>query len=403
MSAVRRPLPFVLLALAFAPAASAQDAEPAEEVRGHYDKEAIPAASSVFKSIGESSARTFEKVEANLQRTDGALAKMDLSVALARGAVDTGAWDLAKAKLDARSDTFAYEFKGIQGRFDQVGVAYEEAFGAALERALAGLTAEKPGAIVECRPKQTSALEALGGGAPGASAKKADPCPGTNFTDEIARRWDGDAELEERLLDVVGGDLGPLIIGMGADGPIEYGGELDGRGWPAITAYEEPDAVLAVQGQGGATWIHPADLTVAFPELAEALDRINTLAADSRSVLSDAAAALPRDPATGNLVQDDATLAKVDTIQNAAKGIRGFTEDKRAEIGALLWAALNKSRKKGKKGGWSDAGICVNPPAFGGCAGTDVTDAVADFLGSDKKLQAALTELMESLEAPSAL
>ena len=216
-----RTLPLLLLAAAaFGPSSGhAEDAAEAEEVRGHYDKAAIPERSSVFKSIGESSSRTFEKVEKALQRTDGALAKSDLSVALARGAVDDGAWQLGKAKLDARSETFSYEFKGIQGRLDQVGAAYEEAFGAALERALAGLASEKPGAIVECSPKAGgSALDALASGGPGGSADKGPACPGTNFTDEIARRWDGDEELETRLLDVVGGDLGPLIIGLGADG-----------------------------------------------------------------------------------------------------------------------------------------------------------------------------------------
>ncbi len=399
-----RSLPLVLLAAAaLGPSpGQAQDADEAE-VRGYYDKAAIPDRSSVFKSIGESSTRTFEKVEKALQRTDGALAKSDLSVALAQGAVEDGAWQLGKAKLDARSETFAYEFKGIQGRFDQVGVAYELAFEAALERALAALTSEKPGAIVECSPKASgSALDALAGGGPGGSADKEPACPGTNFTDEIARRWDGDEELENRLLDVVGGDLGPLVIGIGTDGqPLEYGGELDNQGWPSITGYSDADAVLPVNGQGGVGWLHPADLTVAFPELAELLDRIDELAATSRSSLSEAVAALPRDE-SGNLVQDEDTMAKVDAIQTRAKGIRAFTEDSRASAGKLLWEVLNKSRKKGKKAGWSEVGICLNPPAFGGCEGADVTDVVADHLGGDKKLQAALVELQQGISAPDA-
>ena len=396
----RRPLPVLLLAaLPLASPAWAQDAEPAE-VRGHYDTDAIPGRSSVFKSIGESSARTFEAVEGTLQKTDGSLAKMDLSVALARGAVDGGAWDLSRAQLDARSETFAYEFKGIQARFDQVGAAYEDAFGAALERAVAVLGEESPGAIIPCAETAGSALGALAG--PGAAAPKA-KCPGTDFTQEIARRWDGDTVLEERLLDVVGGDLGPLVIGVGPQGaPIEYGAPLDARGWPAITGYTEPAGSLAVGGQGGSTWVHPADLTVAFPELAEALDRIDALAATARAVLSAAAAALPRDD-VGRLLQDDATLARVEAIQIRAKAIRVFTEDQRAAVGALLWTALNKGRKKGKKDGWSGAGLCLNPPAFGGCEGADVTDVVADFLGGDKKLQAALTALMDELSAPAAL
>lgn len=392
----------LIAAAAFSPSlGQAQDATPAE-ARGHYDREAIPERSSLFKSIGESSNRTFEEVEKTLQRTDGALAKGYLSTALVRGAVDDAAWKLGQARLDARSETFSYEFKGIQGRFDQVGAAYEEAFGAALERALAALVAEKPGAIVECSPKAASALDALAGGGPGGKADAGSGCPGTDFTDEIARRWDADEQLENRLLDVVGGDLGPLVIGVNAEGePIEYGSALDAHGWPKITSYSDPDTVLAVGGIGGVGWVHPADLTVAFPELAEALDRIDELAAAARASLSTAAGELPRDE-LGNLLQDEATMARVELIQNKAKGVRLFTEDSRAAVGELLWAVMNKGRKKGKKAGWADAGICLNPQAFGGCEGADVTDAVADFLGSDKKLQAALTEVREGLSGPDA-
>ncbi len=396
-----RSLPLLLLAAAaLGPSPVLADDAPPTEARGHYDPTAIPSRSSLFQSIGASSARTFEAVEKALGRTDGALAKSDLSVALARDAVDGAAWSLAKARLDSRSETFAYEFKGTQARFDQVGAAYEDAFMAAVERAITSLQSEKPGAILECVPKPQSALDSLAGGGPGGGDSAAPSCPGTDFTDEIARRWDGDDALEARLLDIVGGELGPLVIGTGADGaPMEYGGALDSRGWPTVSAYDEPDTTLAISGHGGASWLHPADLKVSFPELAEALDRIDELATESRATLSEAAATLPRDE-SGRLLQDEPTQARVGAIQTRAKGIRVFTEDARASVGATLWEALNKGRKKGKKDGWSDVGVCLNPPAFGGCEGADVTDAVGAFLAGDKKLQAALTELHQGLSAP---
>lgn len=384
--------------------AGAEEAkEEAEAPRGHYIESAIPDRSSAFKSVSESTSRTFEKVESKLQDVDGRLAKMALSVGLAGSSVDTDAASLWEAKLDARSETFGYEFKGIQLRLDQSQVAYEEAFTAALERAVAGLVAETPGAIIQCQPKKASAMDALAGGGPGGAAKAdTSSCPGTDFSQEIARRWDGDEVLEERLLEIVGGDLGPLIVGIDDEGaPIEYGGALANGGWPAITNYEEPGSVVALVGQvpAGATWLHPADLVISMPELAEALDQIDELADEARSALQEVVADLPRD-ANGSLIQDETTLPRIEAVQAKARGIRAFTEASRAELGGALWESLGKVRKKGKKGGWADVGLCLNPPGFGGCEGADMTDPLAEVLGSDKKLAARLAELREALKGP---
>ena len=369
-------------------------------LKSHYIEADVPGKSSAFKSVGGASSRTFEEVESRLKRTDGALAKMDLSLALVAGAVETGAWDLRAARLEARSDTFAYEFKGVQARFDQVGAAYEEAFSGALARAVEALTKEGGGPIGPCTPKR-GGLAALGGGGPGGAAPDSG-CPGTDISAEIARRWDRDAALEARLLEIVGGDLGPLVVGVNDAGePIPYGSALDGLGWPLVTGYQEPDAVLPLIGQpsAGPAWLHPADLVVSMPELAEALDRVDALAATARADLSATARALPRD-GDGRLAQDADTVARASAIQARAKAVRQFTDEARASLGREVWEALGKLRKKGKKEGWDSVGVCVTPPAFGGCTGQDATDLVAAGLGADKKLSATLAQLAERLTAP---
>ena len=74
--------------LALPGVASAEDEmEPAP--RGHYVEADIPERSTAFKSVSESTSRTFEKVEARLQEVDGRLAKMALSVGLAGASVET--------------------------------------------------------------------------------------------------------------------------------------------------------------------------------------------------------------------------------------------------------------------------------------------------------------------------
>jgi hypothetical protein len=381
-------------------AALAEEPAPA----GHYIESSIPESSSAFRSVSESTSRTFEKVEKTLQEVDGRLAKMALSIGLAGEAVGTDPASLWDAKLDARSDTFSYEFGGIQVRLNQTQEGYEAAFRAALERALAALAAEGTSPVVPCTPKRGSALGALAGGGPGGAAAgpSTEHCPGPDLSQEIARRWDSDAVLQERLLQIVGGELGPIVIGLNEGGePIEYGGALAAGGWPRVTTYSEPGAVLPLAGQSpaGATWLHPADLVVSMPELAEALDTIDTLADDARSRLQDVVAALPRD-ANGQLLQDEEHLGRIQAVQNKARGIRSFTDTSRAEVGAALWETLARLRKKGKKAGWADVGLCLNPAGFGGCEGTDVTDVVAEALAADKKLTARLEALRDDLVVP---
>lgn len=384
--------------LALPGVASAEDeAEPAP--RGHYVEADIPERSTAFKSVSESTSRTFEKVEARLQEVDGRLAKMALSVGLAGASVETDTASLWESKLDARSDTFGYEFNGIQARLNQSQVAYEEAFRSALQRAVTGLQSETPGAIVPCIPTKGSAMDALAAGGPGGSSATSSRkhCPGTDFSMEIARRWDGDSALEERLLEIVGGDLGPLVIGVDGEGnPVNYGGALANGGWPAITTYDEAASVVGVVGQdaAGTTWLHPADLVITMPELAEALDQVDAMADEARAKLKETIDGLPRDEA-GLLLEKD-----VQVVRAKARGISAFTEASRAELGAALWASLAKLRKKGKKDGWSDVGLCLNPPGFGGCEGDDKTDEVAEVLGGEKKLAAKLAEIREALTAP---
>jgi hypothetical protein len=197
-------------------AALAEEPAPA----GHYIESSIPESSSAFRSVSESTSRTFEKVEKTLQEVDGRLAKMALSIGLAGEAVGTDPASLWDAKLDARSDTFSYEFGGIQVRLNQTQEGYEAAFRAALERALAALAAEGTSPVVPCTPKRGSALGALAGGGPGGAAAgpSTEHCPGPDLSQEIARRWDSDAVLQERLLQIVGGELGPIVIGLNEGG-----------------------------------------------------------------------------------------------------------------------------------------------------------------------------------------
>ena len=102
-------------------------------------------------------------------------------------------------------------------------------------------------------------------------------------------------------------------------------------------------------------------------------------------------------------LQRDDPLAEdlVKAIRNRARGVRDWTDARRSSLGATLFAAIDRHRKRaGKKGGWSDVGLCVNPDAWSACAGKNVADPVTEALLKDKKLVKALEAMLVDLTEP---
>jgi hypothetical protein len=374
------------VALLLSPAVFA--AEPA----GHYDPARVAAASSVFRAAGEANAGGFEALDRGLKRTDEDLAALDLALALLRGTVDEGQLAIWRARLDERSAVFGREFGAVEARFDQIGAAYESAFGAAQERAIAAASQERGGPLVECAPQ--GGLAALG--APGGGPA----CPGPDVSDDLARRWDGDALLREALAAVQASSREPLSV-RGRDGVVRpYEGAVDERGWPVLTGYAGAADVLALRGLTPRGFVDPARLGRAVPEIAEAIDRADELAAEARQALKEATSALPRRP-DGSIDVDAAGVGeRLAAISERARGVRKSVEEARARAGALLWDALDRVRKSGKKAGWDAVGACVNPERWGACTGDDKTDAVEEALLVDKKLARDAATLRDALAAP---
>jgi len=339
--------------------------EAAPEPSGHFDRDAIVSASNVFRGLAERQGAALGPLERSLGRTDKALAALDMALALVDGAIDQAQHDLWVAKLDERSARFGAEFRVVQQQLDERGLAYEQAFEQALERALAALTPEG-GELVECQAAASNDPFALTG--PGGQTEKK-TCPGEDVSEKIAAAWDGDAELTAAL------------------------DAIDGEKWPEVTTYEEPQAVLGLGSTAaGTTWIAPQDLVDSLPEGIELVDAITERTDAGRQQLLAA-----RDQLDPKAPDAEAT---VEAIRAKARGLREWSEARKAEVGGVIWAAVEKSRKKGKKAGWGDVGICVNPEGWGGCAGRDVTEEVADLLVDDKKLAKALGALLEQLGEP---
>jgi hypothetical protein len=334
----------------------------AAEPTAHYDPDRLPAASQVFVELSKASTSAVAPIERALVQTDGALADLEVALGLVGGSIDPPQHAVWMARLDERSTRFFGEAEAFQEEVYAIGDAFQTAFEAATARALATIE----GDVAECREPQTSALGALAG----RTESKPSTCPGDDATAEIAAAWDRDAVLADAIA--------PLREALKT----------------TVTTYDEEVPVLGLGGaEAGRSWVSPPELTAAVPEAVEILDAIESRADEARAVLRQAKDSLaPDDPIAEDLVK---------AIRARARGIRTWTADRRGELGAALFEAIDRNRKRaGKKGGWADVGVCVNPDIWSGCSGTNATDAVTEALMKDKKLQKALDRMLVELAEP---
>jgi hypothetical protein len=163
-------------------------------------------------------------------------------------------------------------------------------------------------------------------------------CKGTNLNPKLAAALDADVALQKELASIAS---------------VE---------WPAFETPSQPQAVVALTGtarqvQGGA--------------LAQAF-----MAAHVKARQDDLDAKLEK------LAPDELGAADLDKAlalkQAYLDGLGADGEVFRAAVTAALGRAA-------KKGGPAEVGWCANPAALGGCPGDDVTKAVEELLGADKK------------------
>ena len=346
------------LLIGTAGSARGQDASP------HYDKDQVTAASKAFLSVAADLQEAYLPLEQSLSRTDSLLAELDLNLALSKGAVDAAQHKLWSARLDERSGVFGPEFEAIQLRIQELEAGFEVSFQGALDRALTKLKADG----VEPAPCAAKAA-GIAAMAPGFASGKA-KCPGEDVSLKIASMWDNDPQLTAQLAALIE------------------------PAWPGVTSYSESAPSVATGGfAGNNDWLSPANLGAAIPEAIELIDAIERMAAKSRNALRASYQGLDRE-APGFKEQRLAVSA-------LAKGIRSFSEDAKKAAGEALFESLNRVRRKGRKAGWSEVTVCLNPTGWEGCSGTDRTDDVAEAMVADRKLQKALAKLLEGLEPPS--
>ncbi len=295
-----------------------------QEANPHYDKDQITANSNAFRGVAEVLQVAYMPLERKLSRTDSLLAELDLNLALSMGSVDGAQHKLWVARLDERSGMFGPEFEAIQARIHQLEMGFETSFQAALDRALTVLRAEgiQP---IPCAQKAAS----LGSMAPDFAGNSSN-CPGEDLSGRIAAMWDQDLELKAALSALV-------------EPP-----------WPGVTSYESPAQSVAVGDlPSSSDWLSPSNLGSAIPEAIELIDAIERMANKARSALRANYQELDR--------QAPEFKDQRAAISAMAKGIRTFSEDAKAAAGKEIFTSLARSRRKGRKAGWSKVSVCLNP------------------------------------------
>lgn len=333
----------------------------------YYVPDEVIESSEILQDSFRRSGEAYGPVDAAFSRTNRALGALDRNLAVTPGAIDAAQHQLWQAYLDERATLFTEEADAVQAQIDRLQVVYIDGSAEAIDRAGLALAAYGYTPVVECAATSPPSIQDITG--PGARSPTAE-CEGANVSERIAKLLDADEEY------------GAAVRTMTEES------------WPSITTYSTPQPALNLSGvPDGSTWVSPSDLVESVPEAIEYLDAVESEAARGRAELLDE---------KRSLSQDDPDLsAKLHSIRSRAIALREWGEARKAELGTRLWTGLDRARKKGKKEGWADVGVCMNPEGWGGCSGLDVTETVADVMVDDRKLRKDLADLLEALESPA--
>jgi len=294
----------------------------------YYDPDQVAAGSELFVQLASRMGPWYEDLQNQMTRTSLALEGLDAAALLAANHAGD---DLGTYAQGLRKQA-AHQYLQVQLFADVLAEDTEATFGGALDRALTELG-------VDAEPCQAQGgammgpMRGMGGGG---------GCEGDDISQALAAKMDQDPALQAAVA------------------------EIEGLDWPGFVVEGTPQAVIALTG---------ADRYVALDAAAKALiqDRLDTL----ERQLEDQLAPL-EDQLTEGAEGGDAALAQ-------AEQHRAAYETALAAEGDRLLAALTKGLKK-----QAGVGVCANPAALGGCAGTDVTSELLSTLVADKKVQKAL-------------
>ena len=294
----------------------------------YYSPDGIAQSSQVFRKYSEGLAPRFERLQNSLGRAGAGLGQLEQAVLL----LGDRAPESMMLYLEQSRKTANHAFLVAQEHVGLVEADSQEVFEKAMARAIQKHSESR--SLVECQSPQ--GLMNFG------PSRGRSACEGSNLNREIAATMDQDEQLVQAVEEILGID------------------------WPSLDF--EPRPMQAVALNGGSTHIQINALAEAF--VSEELARLS--------------ASLERDLVPVQAALESGEEAAKRTAIEEAQSIREAYNQSVAELGGILFAALERGLKK------QPVLLCPNPPVFGGCPGEDVTRETVERLGSNRRFKRAL-------------
>ena len=292
----------------------------------YYHPSEVAAKSTLFAEASEASHPAYMKAQGSLERWDAALLHLELGADLT-GDADT------KAQAAKLRKQFTIQRMQIQNHYDVLVGSYNEAFTAALDRALPTVAAGR--AAVECTERGANMF----------SAPTAE-CKGENLNKALAAAMDQDAGLKDALT------------------------QINAMAWPSVSLQPQQSTPIALTGTGN--WISLSDLALGIR--GEQLKRLRET----------------RD-AQLELITEGLEAGDPDTIAEG-KAIDQSYRDAIREEGKLLMEAaelaINKKASKDPK--LADIGFCLQPQDLGSCSGEEESQRALDAIRENRKARKLL-------------
>ncbi|MCK6521717.1 hypothetical protein L6R49_09785 [Myxococcota bacterium] len=317
MRAALLPLALLLSPLAFAATA------------GYYSPDNVAAASAAFRRYSDALMPRFEKAERDIAVANNAVSELELGVLV----LGERAPDTLRAHYKSTRKTVTVSFLQTQAHIALLEDDSAATFGAALERAIAGMSGSYTATECAAGP---SGIAAIAGPGRGPST-----CAGDDLNAPLAAAIDKDPALLAAIDEILA---------------LE---------WPDTTIPKATQPLVPLTG-AGPVYIQVDDLAIAL--LSRQIEALGATFEEEISPLE-----------RGLEAKDPQALAD-------AKAARDRYEAGVSAAGAKMLAAVEKSLKKRGE----SVALCANPAAFGGCEGEDKTDLLVRALQTDKKVQKAL-------------
>jgi hypothetical protein len=304
---------------------------------GHWHPDDLAPRSTVFRSSSEKLQEPFGARSTSLEQLALALREYREGLDLLGASASAAERD----RLDQLEKDFERQRVVLQTFADELVADYDEAFMAAVQRALT----THGGEIEECLDKIAD-----GPAIPGMTAreKKNPDCHGPDLNSSLATTVDSDPELTASLTEILA------------------------RPWPAVALEHAPQAPVG----GTERWLLVRELFVAGTrEELKAIDQED----DQARMRIEAA------------IEQGASVEALKKLEPEVQRIEAETAARRAALAGPVLTVANQRMAK-KWVGEASTGWCAQPVLLGGCTGKDSSKELVSRLIDDPKVAKALAK-----------